>query len=170
MILIGIGSNLAAPPFGSPEDTVNAAIAQLPAIGIAVVLGSRWYLSEPVPPSDQPWYVNGVAAIETGLTPAALLTALLLLETRFGRHRSVPNAARTLDLDLLDYDGRRCASKRLTLPHPRLHERRFVLAPLAEIAPDWCHPRLGVSAKELLLRLAPGGPVCALVDKAPPRG
>ena len=169
MILIGIGSNLAAPPFGSPEDTVSAAVAQLPAIGTLVVLRSRWYLSEPVPPSDQPWYVNGVAAVETRLTPAALLTALLALETRFGRRRSTPNAARTLDLDLLDYDGRLCASKHLTLPHPRLHERRFVLAPLAEIAPGWRHPRLGVSASELLLRLAPGHPVYALGDPATPR-
>ena len=136
-------------------------MAQLPTIGINAVLRSRWYRSQPVPPSDQPWYVNGVAVVETRLAPAALLTALLLLETRFGRRRSVPNAARTLDLDLLDYDGRQCASERLTLPHPHLHERRFVLAPLAEIAPDWRHPRLGVSAKELVCRLTPGGPVCA---------
>ena len=170
MILIGIGSNLAAPAFGSPEDTVSAAVAQLPAVGIRVVLRSRWYRSAPVPPSDQPWYVNGVAAVETRLTPTALLAALLLLETRFGRRRSVPNAARTLDLDLLDYDGRQSASERLTLPHPRLHERRFVLAPLAEIAPDWRHPRRGVSAKELLRRLAPGDPVCALGEPPPPHG
>ena len=170
MILIGIGSNLAAPAFGSPEATVNAAMAQLPAIGVSVVLRSRWYRSAPVPPSDQPWYVNGVAAVETRLTPAALLAALLLLEGRFGRRRSVPNAARTLDLDLLDYDGRKSASERLTLPHPRLHERRFVLAPLAEIAPDWRHPRLGMNAKELVCRLAPDGPVCAPGEKAPPRG
>ena len=162
MILIGIGSNLAAPPFGSPQDTVNAAIAKLPAIGITVARRSRWYLSEPVPPSDQPWYVNGVAAVETGLAPAALLTALLALEVRFERRRGAPNAARTLDLDLLDYDGRQCDSERLTLPHPRLHERRFVLAPLAEIAPDWRHPLLAATAHELLRRLPPGQPVCAL--------
>jgi 2-amino-4-hydroxy-6-hydroxymethyldihydropteridine diphosphokinase len=166
VILVGIGSNLAAPPWGSAEDTVSAAVAQLPAIAIRVVLCSRWYRSEPVPPSDQPWYVNGVAAVETRLTPAALLTALLALEARFGRRRSAPNAARTLDLDLLDYDGRQCASARLTLPHPRLHERRFVLAPLAEIAPDWRHSRLSASASELLLRLAPGHPVYALGDPA----
>ena len=134
------------------------------------MLRSRWYLSEPVPPSDQPWYVNGVAAVETRLTPAALLTALLLLETRFGRRRSTPNAARTLDLDLIDYDGRQCASERLTLPHPRLHERRFVLVPLAEIAPDWRHSRFALTASELLRRLAPGHPVCALGEPAPPRG
>ena len=170
MILIGIGSNLAAPPFGSPQDTVSAAMAQLPAIGALVLLRSRWYLSQPVPPSDQPWYVNGVAAVETRLAPAALLTALLAIEARFGRRRSAPNAARTLDLDLLDYDGHQCERARLTLPHPRLHERRFVLAPLAEIAPHWRHARLALSASELLARLPPGHPVCPLGERATPHG
>jgi len=165
MILVGIGSNLAAPRFGSPQDTAYAAVARLPAIGVAVVRRSRWYLSEPVPPSDQPWYVNAVALIETRLGPAALLAALLALEARLGRRRGMPNAARTLDLDLLDYDGRRSATKRLNLPHPRLHERRFVLAPLAEIAPQWRHPLLAMSASELLGRLPPGQPIRALGDR-----
>jgi 2-amino-4-hydroxy-6-hydroxymethyldihydropteridine diphosphokinase len=165
MILIGIGSNLAAPQFGSPQDTASAAVAQLPVIGALVVRCSRWYLSQPVPPSDQPWYVNAVAAVETRLAPAALLAALLALEARFERRRDAPNAARTLDLDLLDYDGRQCASERLVLPHPRLHERRFVLAPLAEIAPHWRHPRLALTATELLRRLPPGQPIRALGDR-----
>jgi 2-amino-4-hydroxy-6-hydroxymethyldihydropteridine diphosphokinase len=165
VILIGIGSNLAAPQFGSPQETARAAVAQLPAVGVAVVRCSRWYLSQPVPPSDQHWYVNGVAAVETGLDPAALLAALLALEARFGRRRGVPNAARTLDLDLLDYDGRQSETERLVLPHPRLHERRFVLAPLAEIAPHWRHPRLAMTATELLHRLPPGQPVRALGDQ-----
>ena len=165
MILVGIGSNLAAPRFDSPQDTASAALAQLPAIGVAVVRRSRWYLSEPLPPSDQPWFVNAVALVETRLGPAALLTALLALEARFGRRRGVANAARTLDLDLLDYDGRRSATKRLNLPHPRLHERRFVLAPLAEIAPQWRHPLLAMTASELLRRLPPGQLLRALGDR-----
>ena len=170
MILIGIGGNLAAPGFGSPQETVSAGLAQLPRVGVRLVRHSRWYLSEPVPPSDQPWYVNGVVAVATELAPAVLLTALLALETRFGRRRSAPNAARTLDLDLLDYDGRQCESEHLTLPHPRLHERRFVLLPLAEIAPGWRHVRLGMTASELLLCLEPGGRVSVLSDPAMPNG
>lgn len=169
MILVGIGSNLAAARFDSPLDTAAAALAELPRGGVAVVRRSRWYLSEPVPPSDQPWYVNAVVEAETGLAPLALLDCLLALEERFGRRRGARNAARTLDLDLLDYDGRQCAGERLILPHPRLHERRFVLAPLAEIAPRWRHPTLGLSAARLLARLPPGQPVRAWGDlPAPP--
>jgi 2-amino-4-hydroxy-6-hydroxymethyldihydropteridine diphosphokinase len=167
MILVGIGSNLAAPGCPSPCRTAAAALAQLPAIGVAVARSSRWYESEPVPPSDQPWYINGVAAVETQLAPPALLAALLSLEARFGRRRGAANAARTLDLDLLDYDGRECATERLVLPHPRLHERRFVLAPLAEIAPGWRHPRLELTAAELLQRLPPGQPVRVVGSSAP---
>jgi 2-amino-4-hydroxy-6-hydroxymethyldihydropteridine diphosphokinase len=169
VILVGIGSNLAAPGFASPQDTASAAVAQFPSIGVRVVGRSRWYESQPVPPSDQPWYVNAVALVETRLTPVALLLALLALEARFGRRRSVPNAARTLDLDLLDHDGRQSATRRLVLPHPRLTERRFVLAPLAEIAPDWRHPLLGLTATELLHRLPAGQPIRAIDDQGAQR-
>ena len=164
MILVAIGSNLAAPGFASPHDTAEAGIAELPRIGIDVVARSPWYLSEPVPASDQPWFVNGVAAVATDLPPATLLARLLALETRFGRERIARNAARSLDLDLLDYDGHQCSTASLTLPHPRLHERRFVLVPLCDIAPDWSHPRLGLSAAELLARLPAGQPIRRLGD------
>jgi len=159
VIIVGIGSNLAATPFASPQETAAAALAQLPRIGVRLVRQSRWYESEPVPPSDQPWYANAVAIVATVLPPAALLAQLLALENRFGRRRSTRNAARTVDLDLLDYDGGQCAEPHLILPHPRLHERRFVLAPLAEIAPGWRHPQLGLTAVELLARLPPGQPL-----------
>lgn len=170
MILVGIGSNLATPGFASPRDTTAAALTQFPSVGIAVRRCSRWYLSQPVPPSDQPWYVNAVAVVESVLAPAALLDALLALERRFGRRRGAPNAARTLDLDLLDYDGRQCGTARLTLPHPRLHERRFVLAPLAEIAPDWRHPVFGGTSTALLATLPLDQPIRVLGDRDTPCG
>ena len=163
-ILLGIGSNLAAPHYASPLATVEAALTLLPALGVTVKGRSHWYLSEPVPPSDQPWYVNGVAIVETRLAPLALLTTLLALERRLGRRRGAPNAARTLDLDLLDYQGRKMATPRLILPHPRLHERRFVLLPLAETAPGWRHPVLKQSAAALLARVPPGQAVRVLGD------
>jgi len=159
LILVAIGSNLAAPGFASPQDTAESAVAELPTIGIAVVTRSPWYLSEPVPASDQPWFVNAVAAVATELPPEALLARLLAFETRFGRERAARNAARSLDLDLLDYDGRQCATATLVMPHPRLHERRFVLVPLSDVAPDWRHPTLGMTASELVARLPPGQPI-----------
>jgi 2-amino-4-hydroxy-6-hydroxymethyldihydropteridine diphosphokinase len=168
VILIGIGSNLSATDFATPRATAAAAVAALPRLGVEILRRSRWYESEPVPPSGQPWFVNGVVAVATALEPPALLAALLGLEARFGRHRSVPNAARTLDLDLLDYDGRSYATDALTLPHPRLHERRFVLAPLAEIAPDWPHPSLHLTATQLLANLPPGQPVRAFGEGGMP--
>ena len=164
MILVGIGSNLAAPGYQSPQDTARAAVAALPTIGVAVVARSPWYLSEPVPASDQPWFANGVVVVTTELPPPVLLARLLALEARFGRERGARDAARTLDLDLLDYDGRLYATATLDLPHPRLHERRFVLAPLCDIAPEWRHPRLGLTAAELLRRLPPGQPIRRLAD------
>ncbi|MGE5268792.1 MAG: 2-amino-4-hydroxy-6-hydroxymethyldihydropteridine diphosphokinase [Thiohalocapsa sp.] len=170
MIVVGIGSNLAAPSFATPLATAAAAVARFPAIGLSVVRQSRWHLSAPVPPSDQPWYVNAVAIVETALPPEPLLDRLLALEARFGRRRSAANAARTLDLDLLDYDGRECATEKLMLPHPRLHERRFVLMPLAEIAPEWRHSGSGRSATDLLQALPPGQPIRVMGDDAAPRG
>lgn len=164
MILIGIGSNLASREYGTPVETAAAALTQLPAQGVELIARSRWYLSEPVPASDQPWFINAVAAVETALPPANLLQRLLDLEAWFGRSRNLPNAARTLDLDLLDYDGQRVETEKLVLPHPRLHLRRFVLAPLYDVAPDWRHPVLGLTATELLARLPAGQPVQPLGD------
>jgi 2-amino-4-hydroxy-6-hydroxymethyldihydropteridine diphosphokinase len=169
VILIGIGSNLAAAGFSSPLATAAAALGELPAIGITVIRRSRWYLSEPVPRSDQPWYVNAVAVLETPLPPSTLLDALLSVEARFGRRPAPRDAARTLDLDLLDYDRRRCDTPHLVLPHPRLHERRFVLAPLCELAPEWRHPLLGATAADLFSRLPPDQQVRALGDPDKPR-
>ncbi len=164
MILIGLGGNLDSPRFGPPRVTLSAALDALAAARVRVVARSSWYESEPVPPSDQPWFVNAVAALETGLAAAPLLALLQAVEARFGRLRSGPNAARIIDLDLLDHSGQVIETPSLTLPHPRLHERRFVLVPLAEIAPQWRHPRLGLTAGELLARLPPGQRIRRIAD------
>jgi 2-amino-4-hydroxy-6-hydroxymethyldihydropteridine diphosphokinase len=156
VILIGIGSNVAHPPAGSPQATAEAALRALPEAGARVIACSSWYLSEPIPPSHQPWFVNAVAQVATDSVSEVLLGRLLQLEEEFGRTRGARNAARTLDLDLLDYDGQLSDSPLLTLPHPRMHERAFVLEPLREIAPHWRHPRSALTAGELLDRLAPG--------------
>ena len=154
MILIGIGANLASPEFGAPPKSLEAALALIAERGVRIVARSRWYRSSPVPPSDQPWFVNGVVAVETALEPAALLDVLHEVEARFGRKRRERNEARVLDLDLLAYDRRvSAAGENPILPHPRLQERAFVLRPLSEIVPDWRHPRLGRSVASLIADL-----------------
>lgn len=114
-----------------------------------LVARSSLYLSAPVGYPDQPPFVNGVAMVETGLAPHPLLDALLALERRRGRVRDVRHGPRTLDLDLLLYDGLQCRDPGLTLPHPRMHQRAFVLLPLLEIAPACEVPGLGPAANWL---------------------
>ena len=153
MILIGVGANLPSLR-GSPRATCQAALIELERRDIAIARKSRWYESAPIPPSDQPWFVNGVAAVVTALSPHALLTLLHDIERAFGRIRGAPNAARTLDLDLLAYHDTVLAEPGgLILPHPRMMERAFVLLPLAEIAPEWRHPVARATAADLAGRL-----------------
>lgn len=156
-ILVGIGANLASARCGAPRDTVEAALAALPRAGIAITARSRWFESAPVPLSDQPWYVNGVAAVASRLSPRALLDRLHAIEAEFGRVRVERNEARVLDLDLLAYGALVEAEEGgLVLPHPRLAERAFVLLPLADVAPDWRHPVTGLAIPDMLANLPPG--------------
>jgi 2-amino-4-hydroxy-6-hydroxymethyldihydropteridine diphosphokinase len=156
-VFVGLGGNLPAAPWGSPRRVMEAAVAALAGTAdIRVLRRSRWYRSPPEPPSAQPWFVNGVVEIATALPPAALLTRLHAIEARFGRVHGERNAARSLDLDLLAYgEITSNAAGPLILPHPRMHQRAFVLAPLCDIAPAWRHPRLHRSAAQLLAALAP---------------
>jgi len=136
---IGLGANL-----GDPEAQVRRAFAALTELpGTRLLAASSLYRSAPVGYTVQPDFVNAVAQIETRLGAEALLRELLATEARFGRVRQFPNAPRTLDLDLLLYGDRVIAEPGLVVPHPRMHERAFVLAPLAEIAPDTVIPGKG---------------------------
>lgn len=154
MILIAIGANLPAPDGVSPLDTCRAAAAALDALSGVRLRGlSRWYLTAPVPASDQPDYVNGVALLAGTLDPAALLAALQVIEARAGRRRGVRNAARTLDLDIIDIDGQVRTETDPILPHPRAHERGFVLLPLRDVAPGWVHPTLRRDVTALIAAL-----------------
>lgn len=156
MILIGVGANLPSAA-GSSRQTCEAALVHLGRLGVTVVECSPWYETAPIPASDQPWFVNAVARAETALSPAGVLAALHLTEAAFGRHRTVANAARTLDLDLLAYHNEVRTEGALLLPHPRLHERAFVLFPLRDLAPGWRHPALGETAENLAARLPEQG-------------
>jgi 2-amino-4-hydroxy-6-hydroxymethyldihydropteridine diphosphokinase len=105
VILIGIGGNLASAQFGPPLDTLAAAMVALEAEGIQIATRSAWYQTEPIPRSEQPWFVNAVVSLITGLAARDLLAVLQVVEGQFGRVRGKRNAARVLDLDLLDYQG-----------------------------------------------------------------
>ncbi|TWB44506.1 2-amino-4-hydroxy-6-hydroxymethyldihydropteridine diphosphokinase [Nitrospirillum pindoramense] len=155
MILLGVGSNLSVPGIGGPADVVAAAVRALEGEGLVVAAVSPWYRSAPVPASDQPWYVNGVLRVETDLDAPALLALLHKVEAGFGRIRRQVNEARGLDLDLLAYHGQ-VREQGPQLPHPRMHQRAFVLLPLRDVAPCWRHPLLGLDVAALAAALPPG--------------
>lgn len=142
-VFVALGANL-----GDPVATVNAAIVQLAALpGTRLIAASSLYRTAPVGLKHQPDFINAVAhlAVNVAVSPApTFLQQLFDIEGRFGRERSVPNAPRTLDLDLLLFGEMISADPLLSLPHPRLHQRAFVLAPLAELAPDLTVPGCGI--------------------------
>lgn len=166
-ILIGVGANLASDRFGTPLDACEAAIQALAATsGVRVVARSRWFESQPVPVSDQPWFINGVVRVETDFSPQELLDVLHTIEAQFGRVRTVPNAPRVLDLDLLAYGDAilgQVGEGGIQIPHPRMENRAFVLFPLSDVAPDWVHPQGGRSLADLRARL-PQNQVCRALE------
>ncbi len=152
MILIALGANLPS-RFGTPEDTLEAAKAELSRRDVSVIQSSNIWVTAPVPASDQPFYRNAVISVSTSLPPKPLLHLLKSLEAEFGRAAAERNAPRVLDLDLLAYGDQVIREGDLEIPHPRMHLRGFVLGPLREIAPDWSHPVLQKTAEKLFFDL-----------------
>ncbi len=153
-VVLGLGSNL-----GDREAAIAGALDRLEARGFRRSLSSSLYLTEPVGGPPQGFFLNAVVAGETGQSPEELLAACLAVEQELGRVRAEPNGPRTIDVDIL-FMGALCrASPAPVLPHPRLHLRRFVLEPLAEILPELVHPGLGTSVAELLRGCADGSSV-----------
>tara|TARA_B100000686_G_scaffold352175_1_gene453246 strand:- start:1826 stop:2335 length:510 start_codon:yes stop_codon:yes gene_type:complete len=161
MIFIGLGANLPSKRFGKPENTLQGIINHLDDSEIKVLSNARVYKSAPVPVSNDPWYFNTVIGIQTNLSPSQLMLRLLETEIKFGRKRSGVNAPRTIDLDLLDYNGLvinmsvENSGIGLNLPHPRMDKRAFVLLPLNDLDPNWCHPILKISIRKLIKNLDP---------------
>lgn len=152
MILIALGANLPS-RFGSPYQTLQSAKRSIENQNISILNESRTWLTAPVPVSDQPWYHNEVIAVATELSPFALLEALQGIENEFGRVRTVRNAPRVLDLDLIAYNDVILDKPELIVPHPRMQQRAFVLRPLSDITETWYHPLTGQNLKDMLMRI-----------------
>jgi 2-amino-4-hydroxy-6-hydroxymethyldihydropteridine diphosphokinase len=148
-VLIGFGSNQ-----GESVQTCLAAIQRLRDHSrLRVLETSSLYRTAPLLFTEQPWFINGVVLCETDMSPKDLLDLLHQIETDFGRIRQIRWGPRTLDLDLLAFGDRQISLPSLTIPHPHLHERRFVLEPMLEIDPNWMHPTLKVAGRDLLKRI-----------------
>jgi len=163
MILIGLGSNLTTQEYVSSKDVLEAAFEAFSKYNISILKRSKFYETEPIPKSDQPWFINAVVSVKTGHNALDLLNILHEIEQHMGRVRRDKWEARVIDLDLLCYDDEiypspaewQIASKnplqdKPVIPHARLHERNFVLIPIIDISSDWIHPVLNKNVLNLL--------------------
>ena len=156
MILVAIGANLPGADGASPRDACQAAAEAVRAIpGLGFIALSPWYRTAAIPRSEQPDYCNGMIRLEGEMAAAALLERLQQIERELGRVRGERNAARVIDLDIIDLNGTIRAVPDPVLPHPRAHLRAFVLRPLLDVAPAWRHPALRQNVATLLAELPP---------------
>ena len=147
-IYLSLGSNI-----GDREAHLREALERLAASDVRVLHTSRIYQTEPVGYRDQSWFLNQVVELETSLFPRQLLARLLRIERGMGRRRTVPKGPRLIDLDILLFGDAVVSTPELEIPHPRIAERRFVLEPVAELAPDLRHPRTRATIREMLAKV-----------------
>ncbi len=167
-VLVGLGANCPG-PWGTSAETIAQALGEIERASVAVIAVSPLYQTAAVGSARQPPYVNAVALLDTSLSPDALLRVLKEIERHSGRRGGRPWGPRTLDIDIVDYGGlvrhwhgkrpafREAGARPLVLPHPLAHERPFVLKPLLDLAPDWRHPALKQSGRELWHRISAHG-------------
>ena len=153
MIIIGIGANLKSVLYNSIIEACEKSLQLIKESNIDVICQSSWYETEPIPASSQSNFINGVICVKTQLSNLDLLKVLLSIETKMGRRRSEKNAERIIDLDLIAYHDDIIESELLTLPHPRMVERAFVLLPISELIPEWRHPLTNLSINTMLERV-----------------
>ena len=165
MIYIGIGSNLNGKNNETPLQNCKKALEVIKKeLNISKL--SSWYKSEPVPVSNQPWFVNSVIEISTNKSPLDLLNFILNIEQNFGRIREKKNEARIIDLDIIDYKKKIIYKKNeLITPHPRMHKRSFVLLPLNELNPKWVHPIKKKGIQELINNIKDGQKILKISEK-----
>lgn len=169
MILIALGSNLTNDKFKTSRDVLEAALLLLEESGLRILQKSSFFASAPVPKSDQSWFVNSAVEVSSAEKPEVILKILHDVENKMGRVRNKHWGERLIDIDLIAFGDKILPSvarwnaeeqlNGLVLPHPLMHMRHFVLCPLAEIAPDWCHPIFHKSTREMLNETPPDGEV-----------